>query len=65
MPEQVGEAALLFDPESDEEVSRAMLDLYSNEELRSSLIEKGYQQVALYSQDAFNRRFRDTLSDLE
>jgi glycosyltransferase involved in cell wall biosynthesis len=44
MPEQVGEAALLFDPDSDREISAAMLDLYRNEALRSSLTEKGYKQ---------------------
>lgn len=64
MPEQVGDAALLFDPESDQEISDAMLRLYADKLLRSSLIEKGYKRVKLFSQAVFNRKFHDIVNSL-
>jgi len=56
MPEQAGDAAILFNPDSDQEISDAMLELYSNEALRSSLAEKGLKQVEKFSQENFNQR---------
>ena len=51
MPEISGEAALLVNPLSVEEISNAMLELYGNEDLRKSLIEKGLKQKNLFNWD--------------
>lgn len=64
MPEQVGDAALLFSPDSDQEISDAMLELYRDEALRSSLAEKGLKQVAKFSQENFNQRLRGVIASL-
>ncbi|MDW8272758.1 MAG: glycosyltransferase family 1 protein [Chitinophagales bacterium] len=49
MPEICGEAALQANPESPEEISRQMLNLYVNPDLRGQLIEKGSEQFKKYS----------------
>lgn len=41
LPEAGGHAAYYVDPSSSEEIAKAMLDIYSDEGLRSSMIEKG------------------------
>lgn len=56
MPEQVGDAALLFNPNSVEEMANAIFRLATEEKLRQQLIEKGKKQMALWGQVQFNRR---------
>ncbi len=51
MPEVAGEAALLVDPNSEEEIANAMQDLYQNESLRATLILKGREQRRHFSWD--------------
>lgn len=49
LPEILGDAALLVNPENVFEISRGLKHLLYDTYLRSHLIEKGYQQVRLYS----------------
>lgn len=51
MPEVAGDAALLVDPESPENIAEAMDKISSNENLRKELIEKGRERRKLYSWD--------------
>ncbi len=51
MPEVAGDAALLVNPFSVEEISNAMLTIYSDKELRQNLIEKGFEQEKQFSWD--------------
>jgi glycosyltransferase involved in cell wall biosynthesis len=44
MPEVVGDAALLVEPEHPEEISEAMARLYTDEGLRSRLVAKGLKR---------------------
>jgi len=57
MPEQVGEAALLFDPSSVEEIASAIERLWTDEALRLDLIEKGRRRAREWNQAAFTDRF--------
>jgi len=41
MPEQVGDAALLFDPKSDQEIAKAMYRLWIDDDLCAELIRRG------------------------
>lgn len=52
MPEVVGEAALLVDPDSVNEISVAMQQIYEDAQLRSKLVEKGKSQRNQFSWDA-------------
>jgi glycosyltransferase involved in cell wall biosynthesis len=51
MPEVAGNAALLCDPFSPESIAEAMLEIYSDEKLRTSLIEKGLKRQLDFSWD--------------
>ena len=56
MPEQVGDAALLFDPNSVEEIAGAIRRLASDEELHKRLSVTGRKQVSRWGQLQFNDR---------
>lgn len=51
MPEAAGDAALLVNPNSVEEISSAMKKVYEDSSLRNSLIEKGRIQIKKFSWD--------------
>jgi glycosyltransferase involved in cell wall biosynthesis len=51
MPEVAGNAALLVNPFSVEEIASAMYDVWSNSHLREELIRRGFERVKLYSWD--------------
>ncbi|MCR4932526.1 MAG: glycosyltransferase family 4 protein [Bacteroidales bacterium] len=51
MPEVAGDAAILVDPLSVEEIAKAMQDVAGNEELKRSLIEKGKERRDMFSWD--------------
>lgn len=45
MPEQVGDAGLLFDPFNIEDMAEKIYRIWRDENLRQELIKKGYQRV--------------------
>jgi len=49
MPEVAGDAALLVDPTSEEEITEAMWQLVKNDGLREELVEKGLKRVTQFS----------------
>ncbi|MBI4666411.1 MAG: glycosyltransferase family 4 protein [Nitrospinae bacterium] len=49
LPEIAGDAALLIDPLSVDEISRAMIKLSNNPGLRAEMREKGFKQAAKFS----------------
>jgi len=61
MPEQVGDAALLFDPESDDEIARVMLRLWRDDDLCEELAARGKERVKRFEQEHFNRRLLDVV----
>lgn len=62
LPEVAGDAALLVDPEDEEEIAQAMLRLSRDEKLRQTLIQKGYANVKRFS---WEKAARATLAVLE
>jgi glycosyltransferase involved in cell wall biosynthesis len=56
VPEMVGDASLLFDPENDTSIRQAIESLWSNEPLRQSLQTKGYHQSAKFSWNTLARQ---------
>lgn len=56
MPEQVGDAAILFDPYSIEEVTDGIRRLWVDDELCRTLISKGKKRAASWNQKHFNHR---------
>lgn len=59
MPEVAGDAALLVDPNSVEQISDAMTQLATNENMRQELIQKGREQRKLFSWDQTAERLWD------
>jgi glycosyltransferase involved in cell wall biosynthesis len=57
MPEQVGDAALLFNPSSVEEIAQAIVRLASDKTLRSQLSEVGRKRAQMWDQPHFEARF--------
>lgn len=58
LPEQVGDAALIFDPEEVTDIARSIQLLWTNEELRLRLATKARQRVRSLSWDTTARTFR-------
>jgi len=59
MPEQVGDAGVLFDPESVEEMAAAVDRLWTDDDLCRELAERGRARAAAWGQAQFNDRFRE------
>jgi glycosyltransferase involved in cell wall biosynthesis len=51
LPEVVGEAAVLINPDMPDELAHALEQVLADEELRRCLIAKGYQRLKLFSWD--------------
>ncbi len=49
LPEIAADAALIINPESDEEIAAAMWRILSEEGLRNSLVERGFRRVSDFS----------------
>jgi glycosyltransferase involved in cell wall biosynthesis len=58
LPDQVGDAALLFDPYDPEAIASAIEKLWLNEDLRTTLAERGRKQVARFSWERTAATFR-------
>jgi glycosyltransferase involved in cell wall biosynthesis len=49
IPEVVGDAAILVNPENDQEIASAMLRLLKDDNLRQELIKKGHQRIRFFT----------------
>lgn len=58
LPEVVGRAGLIIDPEDSIEFAKTIYDLISNEKLRNNLIEKGHKRAKEFS---WNKMAEETL----
>ncbi len=63
--EQLGDAALLFDPTSPEAIADRIVEVYRSEELRRSLVERGLALVADRGIDTYVALMRDNLRTFE
>jgi len=64
MPEQLGDAALLFGPSSDNEIAQAMLKLWTDDKLCKTLAAKGLERAKNWNQAHFNLRLLAILNSL-
>ena len=62
LPEAGGDAALYFDPQDVEDIAKKINQVISDENLRSEMIKKGYQQVKKFS---WEKTAKETLKILE
>jgi len=61
MPEQVGDAGLLFDPNSIEEIAMIVSRLWTDDRLCEALAKKGIKRAEYWGQPQFNERFKSIL----
>jgi len=64
MPEQVGEAGLVFDPNSIDEIINIMIKLWTNDKLIDNLREKGYEKSKFWQQSQFNVKFKNIVNQV-
>jgi glycosyltransferase involved in cell wall biosynthesis len=62
MPEQVGNAALLFDPSSETEIAEIMYRLWTDDELCDTLARKGRVRATIWNRSTFQERFEEILN---
>jgi glycosyltransferase involved in cell wall biosynthesis len=65
MPEQVGNAGLTFNPDSPDEIADCIQRLWTDEELRQILIERGYKRVKKWGKREFEQKLLDILDTLD
>lgn len=53
MPEQVGKAGLIFNPDSPEKISDCIRKLWTDEELREKMIRLGYERIRKWTKKEF------------
>ncbi len=61
IPEQVGDAGLLFNPNSDTEIANTIYKLWTDENIIQDLIDKGYQKSKNWGQKQFNKRLLEII----
>jgi glycosyltransferase involved in cell wall biosynthesis len=64
MPEQVGDAALLFNPESSEEIAECIKRLWLDDVLCAELAERGKKRDHAWGQQQFNERLRSIIEQI-
>lgn len=62
MPEQVGDAGLLFNPNSDKEIADTILKLWTDDYITQNLIANGYQKSYEWGQKQFNQRLLEIIT---
>ena len=64
IPEQVGDAALLFNPESVDEIAGCIEKLWEDDKLCTELIEKGEKRAAKWGQKEFTEILLEYISEM-
>lgn len=65
IPEQVGDAALLFDPENVEEIQKCVEELWNNDDLCNTLIEKGKEKAKKWTRIDFSKLLVQYIGEFE
>ncbi|MFC2066196.1 glycosyltransferase family 4 protein [Chloroflexota bacterium] len=63
MREQIGDAGLLFDPDNPAELANAVYDIWTDNELRTQLIERGYQKTKEWIIEDFSRELGSIIDE--
>jgi len=66
IPEVVGDAAILFDPHSEEDIARALEQVLLDDTLRNELVKKGYERISsnMFSWERTTEQIVDLLERL-
>lgn len=64
MPEQLGDSALVFDPDSVSEIAACIRRLWTDDPLCAKMAEAGKQQMARWGQQEFNARLEEIIGQV-
>jgi glycosyltransferase involved in cell wall biosynthesis len=64
MPEQLGDAAIYFDPSSVEDIAKAIEELWTNDDLCAALKDRGLRRTGRWNQSHFNMRLYEIVKDI-
>ena len=64
MPEQVGEAGLLFNPDSPEEIAECIQRLWTDANLRNKMKKLGYKRAQRWTKKEFGERLRKIICEI-
>jgi glycosyltransferase involved in cell wall biosynthesis len=64
MPDRVGDAALVFNPDSVDEIKECIRRLWTDDRLCAELAEKGKSRAASWGPSQFNERLREIVSKI-
>jgi glycosyltransferase involved in cell wall biosynthesis len=64
MPEQVGDAALLFDPRSSSDIARILLKLWNDDQLCEELSKRGKARADLFKSKVFNKNLLNIIKEM-
>lgn len=64
MPEQVGDAGLLFNPDSPEEIADCIRRLWTDDNLREKLKKRGYKRIKQWNKSKFDERLLEIIDKI-
>ena len=64
MPEQLGDAALYFNPASVEEIANTLEILWADDQLCRQMVARGFRRASAWKQTHFNERFRQIIEKI-
>jgi glycosyltransferase involved in cell wall biosynthesis len=63
LPEQVGDAGLLFDPNNIDDMAEKIYKVWTDEKLRKELVEKGYERIKDMTLENYAKKWEKVISE--
>ncbi|MDI6701319.1 MAG: glycosyltransferase family 1 protein [bacterium] len=63
LPEQVGDAGLLFDPNNIEDMAEKIYRIWTDEKLRKKLIQKGYERIKNMTLENYAKQWEEIIEE--
>ncbi len=64
IPEQLGDAALYFNPESVDEIAQCIEKLWHDDDLRKRLVQKGKDRIRIWGQSQFDAQLKKIIEQI-
>jgi len=63
LPEQVGDAGLIFDPFNIEDIAEKIYNIWIDENLRAELVQKGYNRIKDLTLENYAKQWEDVIKE--
>lgn len=64
LPEQIGEAGLLFDPTNTKDMADKIYRIWTDEELRKELVKRGYKRIKDFTIQNYAKQWQEIIEEL-